>query len=658
MMNKSNPFRHLAVAAFACLMAASCSDVTDDSTTLPPGTYPMTFTASVDGLSAPNPASRATTDADGKTSWTVDDPVAISMDGGADHKVYKISDARTGAMIADGEANTLYWQKSDETKTLAAWHPVSCTVGNSGGSEVSITDQSSGFGTLENILHAPAQDYTYSNGGSVAFTFRHALAKVKVALKKGDGIEESDLSNATVRLTGYTAGSLGYDGMTGSEGSNADISPKAETPAGGGAATYTALVIPQQMQGKKFIKVTIGAGGAARDYYYTPAGSTDADLEGGKQYNYTIIVKKTGLEVTGNGTAWTDTPINTNPDAAVTYRITAPASGVTIAAASGGTLSGSNGSYTLSGGNAVTITATSTYIKSIKGLYDVAGDGTTYTLKSDLLIVEYSLADARVGDFYCRNDKNEGYLIPGDASLTTEQQTACIGIVYSTDVSRIGTAATQALKKKGVSTPHGLVMALTDASEGCRWGEYGKDENSNGSEGEPFKENTDKVYKMYKNVDGYGETHWIIDTYERDGNTALKNTYIAFYHASRYGTPESSTGKYAAPSNTTGWFIPGMGQWWDILSNLGKINLTSYWDDTGDFISIPGTSQTAVANMNRYLQKISGATPFSTDTYFWSSSEYNGNYACRVYFGSDGYLDLNGNLKDYSGNRVRCSFAF
>ena len=661
MMNQSNPFRHLAVAGFACLMAASCSDVTDESITLPDGKYPMTFTASVDGLAAPNPASRATTDVNGQTSWQENDPVAISMDGCANHKVYKISDANIGAMLPDGEANTLYWQKSDETKTLAAWHPVSCTIGsNTGSGEVSITDQRSGFGTLENILHAPARDYAYSNGGSVAFTFRHALAKVKVALKKGDGIEESDLSNAIVTFTGYTAGTLGYggmtdsEGMTGSEGSNGDISPKAETPAGGGAATYTALVIPQQMQGKKFIKVTIGTGGAARDYYYTPTNSTDANLEAGKQYNYTITVKKTGLvvTVTGNGTAWTDTPIDTDPDAAVTYHITAP-EGVTIEAApgSGGSLTDDgNGSYTLLGGNAVTIIGARI---GIKGLYEVA-DGTTYTLKSDLLI-EYSLADARVGDFYCKNSSGEGYLIPGDASLT--EAVTCIDIVYSTDVSRIGTAAKQALKKKDVSTPHGLVMALTDASEGCRWGESSKDENSGGADGAPFKANTTTLQKQYNNVDGYAETHWIIDTYGNDG-TALPDTYTAFYHASRYGTAESSTGKYAAPEKTTGWFLPSMGQWWDILSNLGGIDLTRYQDKTDPFTSIPDAAPIAVANMNTYLQKISGATPFSRNTYFWSSSEYSGYSACNVRFYSDDYLYLNYNYKDYSNNRVRCSFAF
>ncbi len=203
-------------------------------------------------------------------------------------------------------------------------------------------------------------------------------------------------------------------------------------------------------------------------------------------------------------------------------------------------------------------------------------------------------------------------------------------------------------------------MALTNASDGCRWGEVRKDENSGGADGEPFKANTDKVYKMYKNVDGYGETHWIIDTYGNDG-TALPDTYTAFYHASRYGTAESSTGKYAAPEKTTGWFIPSMGQWWDILSNLGKIDLTNYRDDTGSYKYISGAAPIAVANMNRYLEKISGATPFSTGTgtWFWSSSEYNHLNACGVYFDSRDGLHLEYNTKRSSSSlRVRCSFAF
>ena len=138
----------------------------------------------------------------------------------------------------------------------------------------------------------------------------------------------------------------------------------------------------------------------------------------------------------------------------------------------------------------------------------------------------------------------------------------------------------------------------------------------------------------------------------------MKDTYTAFYHANLYGTAESGTAQYAVPSNTTGWFIPGMGQWWDILSNLGKIDLTSYRDDTGSSTSINGDATIAVANMNTYLQKISGATQFSTGTYFWSSSEFSGRNACYVDFRSSGYLDLYYDYKSYSRDRLRCSFAF
>ena len=627
MMNQSNPFRHLAVAVFACLLTASCNDVTDDGTTLPDGTYPMTFTASVDGLTA----TRATPD----NSWAGGEEVAIQIGS----EVKKYTAANDGSLTIAENGTPFYWQTTSDI-TVNAWYPYSTTKPTV--AELRVKANQSEGNNYQSSDYLEAVDATVTFNTPAALIFKHRTAKVVVTLKAGEGV--TDVANAAVTFVN----------QTGVDGGGTEVTPKTETIAG--VTTYTALVIPQQMKGKKFIKVTIGTGSAARDYYYTPTGSTDANLEAGKQYNYTITVKKTGLEVTvtGNGTAWTNTSIDTDPDDAVTYRITAP-EGVTIAAASDGSLSGSNGSYTLSGGNVVTITNDYGARIGIKGLYEVA-DGTTYTLKSDLLI-KYSLADARVGDFYCKNSSGEGYLIPGDiAQLTEERQAACIGIVYSTDVNRIGKAAKEVLTDKGI-TPHGLVMALTNASNSCNWGEPFRDENSNGSEGEPFKENTDPLQKQYNNVDGYGETHWIIDTYGNDG-TALPDTYTAFYHASRYGTAESNTGKYAAPSNTTGWFIPSMGQWWDILSNLGKIDLTSYRNSADSYADIGHTVPTAVDNINTYLQKISDATPFSTNTYFCSSSEYNHFSACNVRFNSDGDLGLHYSGKERSERRVRCSFAF
>jgi len=274
---------------------------------------------------------------------------------------------------------------------------------------------------------------------------------------------------------------------------------------------------------------------------------------------------------------------------------------------------------------------------------------TRYTLAPSLSIGNYSLDEVRVGDFYCKDASGNGYLIPGEvASLTDDQKTACIGIVCCTDANRIGEAAKTALSGKSVTTPHGLVMALTNASEGCQWGVYNKDENSDGSDGTPFKDNTNNLQKMYHNVDGYAETHWMFEKLTNGGYSS--DTYKAFAAARDYSV--------AVPNNATGWFIPSMGQWWDILSNLGGIDLTDFQESTNSSTSLSGAAETAIKNMNKYLDKINGATTFSKDTHFWSSSEYSSDNACYVGFGSGGNLYLDYCNKGGTLIRVRCVLAF
>lgn len=549
-MNKSNPLRNLAVAGFVCLLAASCSDLTDDDgTTLPDGKYPMTFTASVDGLTA----TRATTDNNGKTSWQANDPVAISMDGGVNHKEYKISNAGTGAMIPDGEANTLYWQKSNETKTLAAWYPVSCTIGNSGGSEVNITDQHSSFGTLENVLHAPAQDYTYSSGNPVAFAFRHALAKVKVMLKKGDGIDDNDLSTATVTFTGYTTGSLGYNGMTGSEGSNGDITPKKGT-AGGGATVYTALVVPQQMRGKKFIKVTVGANSDARDYYYIPSGA-DADLEAGKQYTYTITVKKTGLQVESVTALWTDNQMGDHNAAKATYRITLSGEQLPNFTASDNVTQVASNVYETTSGNSFSLTYTVPPGEDMKGLPVLKGladmvrtslgrDYTfTYThIRSDLWL-EY--VDYRaVGDYYYADGTRSGIYTPDPSN-------PCIGIVF-----KLGAAGGDQPGKydnESLSVIHGYVIALQDALPTAgNWGTRGVET--------PIPNVNNENVTDYT---GYSDTQTIILTYS-EGDTW--NDYQAFKSIVDYRS------SVPTPAVSSGWYLPSLAQLGDVYTALGAVS--------------------------------------------------------------------------------------
>lgn len=560
-MNKLITFRNSVLAGMLCLVAASCSDVTDDDI-LPDGKYPMTFTAAVDGMAV----SRAVT-ANGTTSWEVNDLVAISKNGGTSHKAYKITDAANGAMSPNDVADALYWNQT--TETLGAWHPVSCTIGNGGGSgEVDIIDQSGGFGELENILYAPAANYTYDSSKPVNFKFRHALAKVSVTLKKGDGIEESDLSNATVTFTGHIAGSLGYDGMTGS-GSNGDIIPKTETPADGGAATYTALVIPQQMQGEKFIKVTIGAGAAARDYYYTPAGDNEANLTAGKQYTYNITVKKEGLQVESVSASWNG---ETSEEEAVgaTFKVhlaafTAPAntSGYKVTNADGEELTAANGVYSVSDEISLSLSAEEnyrlkTFLTSVdagicKQKVNYVADTRTYTytfydMRSDLWLdniqaeaeeANTSLSNPEVGDYYY-----------ADGTWSSTLEKPCIGIVF-----KVGAGTDDAASNYSDltdNTIHGYVVAVNDAhTDVGAWGIRETDVDG--------IENNDPAGNKY---DGYKNTTVIrrLDAYvATDVSQPMKNgQYWAFKVASQYAP--------TAPEYTSGWYLPSIQQLADIYS--------------------------------------------------------------------------------------------
>lgn len=645
-MDRLMAFR-IFVTAICCVTFGACNnDVTDNDNRLPDGKYPMVFTAAVDGLTQ----TRTT----GKDSWTGNEEIAVSIDGGTSSMTYQITNASTGAMSPKDAGSTFYWQNSRQR--ILAWFPVSAT-------DVNIKDQSSGdFSSYDYLVSDGIHDY---NASGVKLSFKHVMAKVKVILKAGEGISDDDFLSAAIAVKGYTLASLAKGKLTGRYDGNED--DNWITPA---SADKEILVVPQQMQSKEFIKVTIDG----IDYFYTPTKENDANLKGGNVYTYTITVKKTGLEVTtGVSASWDDTDLGES-NATRLFEVALPSDHGQTLTVTGATQKDGSNVYTVNdNGQPFSISYTTTDdFADVKGFpvadgqCDVkrtyaANSSKTYTFTYSNLHSDLRLAYDKyiqVGDFYCKNASNEGYLIPADASLSDAQQKACIGIVFSTDVSRIGTKATEFLSSKGVTTPHGLVMALTDASSGCQWGNKGYDENINGNEGEPFKENIDYLNKQYADVDGYGETHWIINTYGSNATTLL-NTYAAFYHANRYGTTDGGTSQYAPATHTTGWFIPSMGQWWDILSNLGGVNLDEYKNDTfkNGVLNIPGAT-TTIDNINKYLQKIKDAKSFSTpDVNFWSSSENNGTYACNMY-SSNGLLCLHYRTKDFGQPYVRCIFAF
>lgn len=158
---------------------------------------------------------------------------------------------------------------------------------------------------------------------------------------------------------------------------------------------------------------------------------------------------------------------------------------------------------------------------------------------------EYGLGSSRRGDFYCKDKNGAGYLIPGDAPLTTNQQSACIGIVVKAGGDNSGNWKDdrQYKFKDGIddlTRIHGYVLALKNANGGkpCIWG-------LNTSIGTA----QDEATGFY----GYTNTQKIKAAVR--SNSTLESDFPATYHAT-----DGYEQTCSAPDNSSGWFFPSVGQ--------------------------------------------------------------------------------------------------
>ena len=160
---------------------------------------------------------------------------------------------------------------------------------------------------------------------------------------------------------------------------------------------------------------------------------------------------------------------------------------------------------------------------------------------------------------------------------------------------------------------------------------------------------------------GYGNTQKIF----KDGSSNLATKYPAFNAVKNFSTQ--------APANTTGWYLPAIGEWYDILENLGDVKMDQKFKTDASLTGIQtltGTmvkSITAANNINNKINKAasgSNVDKFDVDgsnyRFYWSSSEYSAENARYMDFGSIGSLDVYYNYKAYahSSYRVRCVLAF
>lgn len=321
MMSKANQFRTYWVAGVACLsLFASCSTDEDDGTTLPDGKYPMTFATSVEGLAA----TRAAT-ADGQ--WTVGDPIAVQV--GGDVKQYTPTTAGNNSATLSAASGTtpFYWQNTNSISVTAWYYGTGYNATSPNGASWAVQSDQSKTESGDNyqrsdFLYAPATDISFSGRSTTSLSFYHQTARVVINIKNAEAATDANTIQSVVigdannlALSGSYSVPTGAGGTAGTWNTSSGsptmgtITPKKlDAPGmltGGGTAlaSYAALVIPQQMKGKKFIAVSLTDGNT---YYYTPTQDNDADLKSGKQHTYDITVKHGYLLVTSSASPqWT-----------------------------------------------------------------------------------------------------------------------------------------------------------------------------------------------------------------------------------------------------------------------------------------------------------------------------------------------------------------
>ena len=475
--------RSLAAAMLLGAGLASCSqdDFADkpQGGPLPDGEYPLTLTAQVDGMA---------TRTSGKDAWADGDEIGVRIgaDGATGH--YKLN--------ANGSVKEIitpvYWQNT-ASATVTAWYPYGEQT------NVDISDQSKGFAAFD-FLTATAEEQNYQS--TVSLSFKHQMAKVSYTLQ-GEGVTDEELQTAVVTLLGDATATF-MDGVL----EQADQTDGEITSCyNGDARTGAALLVPQDMTNKPFIKVSING----NTFTYTPATAAAGILTAGKVNTYTITVKADGIEVTtATGGEWND-----------------------------------------SGNENVGI-------KEVIAIYD--------GMETEPKIGDYYYSDGTWSDGGLRKLYADGTMGWAEPKPEPESGKTVIAIVFhaghhandGSDYSSTGI---------GSEKCHGYAVALTDAtSSHCMWGVYMAELGCYPTDGSGNKQNN------YSNPDidwsGYSYTQTIITA--AGGKENLNATEQAGYPATYYAVVDYET-KVKAPTNSSGWFLPSIGQMWNVYRNRSSL---------------------------------------------------------------------------------------
>ena len=268
---------------WAALVLAACTG--DDDAAWPEGGVPLELYAAVEGYSSANAQTRATTE----NRWEGGEVVRLWIKIGDKTLTSSLDVDSDGKLITNDAQCT--WISPDEEKIIHGEYY------NSQASSlffVQADQRDKGYQDSDYMV-AP-KIYITVTSPDKTLVFRHVTAKVVVHLKKGNGVTDDELRTATVTFENLTCkgGLIDSDNGTARQVTPGTdhITPNEVTPAADEyVRTVRALLPPQNMSGRKFVKIVIGG----KTFYYTPAAG-EANFFSGKMYEYRLTVTSEGIE--------------------------------------------------------------------------------------------------------------------------------------------------------------------------------------------------------------------------------------------------------------------------------------------------------------------------------------------------------------------------
>ena len=268
---------------------------------------------------------------------------------------------------------------------------------------------------------------------------------------------------------------------------------------------------------------------------------------------------------------------------------------------------------------AITVKANGIDVKAVTGATWSDGGEENITSKqvqlfkaNELKIGDYFYSDGTWSDGGLRKRYDDGNMViadPKPAPVLTNPKTgasrAVVGIVFQTDKSRIG--AKEKEKLGGEDKVHGLVMCVKNAATNQKW--------STAWNISEFPKICATIADSYNDISGYGNCEHI-----RSSHGSFDN-YPAFKDTDGYNTT------CPVPTTTTGWYLPSVGQLWDIFQNLGCVTALADKDQqTSSLNQNSWSSQSKIsAAINRWMTYIADENKnvFGNQNFILSSSEFN-----------------------------------